>query len=92
MASKHITIELYNKVGDTSKKRKVIATREEPSIVAKNWYQINNNQSLEAIIKFKGNIRDFQEFDSVRIVGGGNYRIRAKMPNGRNGIRMEMVR
>ena len=92
MGSKHITIELYNKLGDKTKTRRVIATREEPKIIAKNWYQINTNKTLEAIIKFKGNIRDFQEFDSVRVIGDRNYIINAKMPDGRNGVRMEVVR
>lgn len=92
MGSKHISIELYNKIGDTDKRRKVIATREEPSIVAKNWYQLNTNKSLEAVIKFKGNIKFYQEFDSVRVIGDNNYRINTIASYGRNGIRMEVVR
>lgn len=63
------TVTFYKKLKPDTPEKTVTCKIQEPSIIAKSWYQMNTNHALEYIIFFRGNIDDFKIFDAVKIDG-----------------------
>lgn len=61
------TITFYKKLKSNTPEKTVICKVQEPSIIAKSWYEMNTNHALEYIIYFRGNIEDFKIYDAVKI-------------------------
>lgn len=90
MAGKHRVIRFYSKMDDVGKEKTVIATVNNPNIIAKNWYQVNTNKRLKAIIEITGRLEDFEDFDTVQVYRDRSYSVFEIAPKGMNRLRMEV--
>ena len=70
-------ITLYNKLGDTSATRVLSGRYKTPSVYQTNWYELNSNIRLKAIVTVHGDLDDLDSFDSAR-VKGRKFRIVSK--------------
>jgi len=73
---KLVTVVLYNKLGQPGEFA-TIGTWDEPKISASNYYQINTNMKLKAIVTIHTTADAIEAYDSIR-VKGKKMRILAK--------------
>lgn len=84
-----VKVTLYNKMGGTEQTFDTIAQWSKPSIVAQNYYQVNQNIQLKAIVTLHTDADTIDKFDSIR-VKGKKMRILAKSEPSRGTQKLEV--
>jgi len=86
---KLITARLMNKLGQQGDYLDVMGQLSNPSVVAQNYYQVNQNLRLKAIITVHVDAETIERFDSVAF-NGKKLRILAKSETGFGTQRLEV--
>lgn len=84
-----VKVTLYNKMGGTEQTFDTIAQWSKPSIVAQNYYQVNQNIQLKAVVTLHTDADTIDKFDSIR-VKGKKMRILAKSEPSRGTQKLEV--
>ena len=84
-----VTVTLMNKLGNKDKTFQTIAQWKAPSVGAQNYYQVNQNQKLNAIITLHTDTATIEKFDSIQ-VKGKKMRILAKTEPSKGTQRLEV--
>ena len=84
-----VKVTLYNKMGGTEQTFDTIAQWSKPSIVAQNYYQVNKNIQLKAVVTLHTDADTIDKFDSIR-VKGKKMRILAKSEPSRGTQKLEV--
>ena len=84
-----VRVTLYNKMGDIEQTFDTIAQWSKPSIISQNYYQVNQNLQLKAVITLHTDADTIEKFDSIR-VKGKKMRILAKSETSRGTQKLEV--
>ena len=84
-----VKVTLYNKMSGTEQIFDTIAQWSKPSIVAQNYYQVNQNIQLKAVVTLHTDADTIDKFDSIR-VKGKKMRILAKSEPSRGTQKLEV--
>lgn len=85
---KLVTVVLYNKLGKPDEFA-TIGTWNDPKISAMNYYQVNTNLKLKAIVTIHATAESIEAYDSIR-VKGKKMRILAKTEHSNFTQRLEV--
>ena len=84
-----VKVTLYNKMGGTEQTFDTIAQWSKPSIIAQNYYQVNQNIHLKAVVTLHTDADTIDKFDSI-LVKGKKMRILAKSEPSRGTQKLEV--
>ncbi len=82
--------EVFSKRDKDLKPKRFKGRRTNPTVQAKNWYELSTNAHLSWILYFHSDMRFIEGYDSVRFPDGRTMRILRADMAGMNRIKLEV--